>query len=181
MDDRVAKLITEAKEKMEASTNKGRNDHLISLGLVDESKTVRKYLECYSGYAQFDKERNQYYKEVPAAISVTDDEYAEICKYYPPKQEEYMEITSAENTLSVIATITLIAGIICTFICLLTMVFVDSGRFGSSTNLVFSPTGFIITLSVLFSSLITWALLRVISDISYNIRRTNYELRMRKE
>lgn len=181
MDERVAKLIEEGKQKLEASKTIERDNHLISLGLTDENKTTRKYTYNYSSTAKYDEETKRFYKEVPAAISVTDEEYAEICKYYPPKQEEYIEITSAENTLSVIATITLIAGIICTIICLFTIVFVDSGRYSYSTDLVFSAEGFIITLGVLFSSLIAWALLRVISEISYNIRRTNYELRIRKE
>jgi hypothetical protein len=165
MDERVAKLIEEGK----ASYKKRRDDHLISLGLIDENKTERKYKDRYSSTTKFDEEKNQFYEEVPAAISVTEEEYAEICKYYPPKpKKQILEKTGAERALSVIATITLIAGIICTLICLF-------------TDLVFTATGFITILGVLFSSLITWALLRVISDISYNIRRTNYELRIRKE
>ena len=105
MDERVAKLIEEGK----ASYKKRRDDHLISLGLIDENKTERKYKDRYSSTTKFDEEKNQFYEEVPAAISVTEEEYAEICKYYPPKpKKQILEKTGAERALSVIATITLI-------------------------------------------------------------------------
>lgn len=169
MENKVAKLISEAKEKLEASNKKKQEEHLISLGLVDENKTELKYQKFYSEGAKYDREKSLYYKEVPTAIPLTANEYAEICKYFPLiKEEKNVEKTGAEQTLSGIATTILIIGIISTIICLSTIVFVDS-----ITGLDFSVQGFIITLGVLFSSLITWALLRVISDISLNIRKIN--------
>ena len=57
MDERVAKLIEEGK----ASYKKRRDDHLISLGLIDENKTERKYKDRYSSTTKFDEEKNQFY------------------------------------------------------------------------------------------------------------------------
>jgi len=54
MDERVAKLIEEGK----ASYKKRRDDHLISLGLIDENKTERKYKDRYSSTTKFDEEIN---------------------------------------------------------------------------------------------------------------------------
>ena len=66
---------------------------------------------------------------------------------------------SAENTLTTIAKIVLVCGIIVTVICL----------FYSFVN----PVGFIITIIVLLSSLINWSLMKVLANISITLKEIN--------
>jgi len=80
---------------------------------------------------------------------------------------------SAENTLKVIATIILIGGIIGTLICLFTIVMVQNPEYTYTKDLIFNPMGFVTTVSVLLGSLTIWASLRVLSDISMNLKELN--------
>lgn len=71
-----------------AEEKKRRDEHLVSLGLVDESKTVRgrKYSRFWSEeYEQYDGDKDMFFceKEVYAPLEVTDEEYKEILKYAP--------------------------------------------------------------------------------------------------
>ena len=68
---------------------------------------------------------------------------------------------SAEKTLKVIADIVLIGGIIGALICLFAIV-ED-----------FNPMGFATTVSVLLSTLVIWASMRVLSNISINLSDLN--------
>lgn len=80
---------------------------------------------------------------------------------------------SAENTLKTIAVVILVIGIIATLVLLVTIVWVDSGRYSYSTDIVFNPAGFATTLAVFLSTLISWASLRVLADISINLKKIN--------
>jgi len=80
---------------------------------------------------------------------------------------------SAENTLKVIATIVLIVGIIGAVICLFTIVLIQNPKYTYITELIFNPMGFVTTISILLGSLTIWASLKVLSDISINLKELN--------
>lgn len=89
MNAKVEEFINRMKEEQKEVELKQREEHLISLGLIDEEKTKYGivYLDNWDGTkdCKFDNEKNKYYKEsfVPAAIEITDEEYQEILKYAP--------------------------------------------------------------------------------------------------
>ncbi len=100
---------------------KRRDEHLVSLGLVDESKTVRmrKYSRFWSEeYEQYDGDKDMYFceKNVHAPLEVTDEEYKEILKYAPQISEKTkMKPASGfkwGNVIKVIAIISLFLGLI---------------------------------------------------------------------
>jgi hypothetical protein len=88
MSEKVDNLIEQEKDRLEALKKQMRDRHLISLGLLDEGKSERKYSNTLSGHCKWDEEKKMYYTESICALTVTDEEYLEICKYYPPSQSE---------------------------------------------------------------------------------------------
>lgn len=82
---------------------------------------------------------------------------------------------SAENTLTTIANIVLVCGIIATVICLFTVCFVEQIKPGYTylTEKAFNPAGFVTTIMVLFSSLISWSLMKVLANISITLKEIN--------
>ncbi len=65
-----------------------RNEHLISLGLIDETKTIKKrtyHPNREYGFNLYDQEKKMFYREdvFYSAIEVTDEEYEQILKYAP--------------------------------------------------------------------------------------------------
>jgi len=170
MNNKVHELIEAEKERLEISKKNLRDEHLINLGLIDESEISREYKDAYSeNYPYYDSENKKYYKQIKVALSVTDEEYEKLCRYFPYKAEEVDDFDTYENTLSTIGNITLIVGLMCTLILFFSIVFIDA-PFGESE---FNLTGFAITLSVLITTITTWAFLRVISSISINLRQLN--------
>ena len=109
MNTKVQEFIN----KMREEEKKRRNENLISLGLVDETKKtiVRQYISSYRDDAKYDKEKQLYYieKEVYEPIEVTDEEYKEIVKYSAfgeEKNQETKEVsTTWANAIKVIANI----------------------------------------------------------------------------
>ena len=85
MNTKVQEFIN----KMKIKEMEERNETLISLGLIDESRTIinrrTRGVDSYTPNSQYDKEKKQYYVETKeyAAIEVTDEEYNEILKYAP--------------------------------------------------------------------------------------------------
>ncbi len=126
MNAKVQEFINKMKEEQKAKELIKREEHLISLGLLDEEKTKRGivYLDNWDGTkdCKFDNEKNKYYKEsyVPAAIEITDEEYQEILKYAPiieEKKEVKKEFqTTWANAINITATIFLVLNIIGAFI-----------------------------------------------------------------
>jgi len=173
MNDKVDNLIKQEKERLLSLKQQMRDNHLISLGLIDESKTFRKYQNYFSESAKLDEENQKFYTESVGALDVSEEEYAEICKYFPPKfqkNEILNNPTGSEKTLNIIAIICLVCGIICTLIFLGILAFVDKyGDFGDGFNI----TGFMISLGVLLISLTIWSILRVFSQIASNVRQMN--------
>ena len=123
MNAKVQEFINKMKEEQNAIELKRREEHLISLGLVDDSKTTSGiiYLEKWDGTEEckFDYKLQKYYKEgcIKAAIEVTDEEYQEILKYAPITKEETNDVknscgTTWANAIKVIANILLAINII---------------------------------------------------------------------
>lgn len=119
MNERVQQLLDKRRKELESERMDRRNRHLIEIGLYELGDSVvwADDWDASPGW-KFDKEKGKYYKEATAqkkAISVTDEEYAEICKLFPENQvrTEDVEIDkSAEKTLRTIANVLLIVGII---------------------------------------------------------------------
>lgn len=88
MKQQIENLIGKEKERINASEKEKRDKHLISLGLTDEGKKIRQYIDYYSGNSKYDEEKKQYYIEISGALDVTDEEYLEICKYFPTVDEK---------------------------------------------------------------------------------------------
>lgn len=82
MNEEAQSLI----EKKQEEIREVRNKHLISLGLIDESKNKRIETKIRSYNTTYDPLKNIHYfiEEVP--IKLTDEEYSELCKYYPPRE-----------------------------------------------------------------------------------------------
>lgn len=87
MNQKVENLINQEKDRLEKYRNQMRNNHLKSLGLF-EDKMERVYLDYNDGSAKIDEETKKYYIENPIVLEVTDEEYNEICKYFPPVEKE---------------------------------------------------------------------------------------------
>jgi len=104
MNEKVKNLITQRKALLNASQKQIRDNHLISLGLVDESKPEREYVDShYTGnIGKYDSETNRCYIEKHPALEVSDAEYEEICKYFPPTQKA-KGISVMGTTLKIIA------------------------------------------------------------------------------
>lgn len=76
----------------------------------------------------------------------------------------------AENTLNTIAYLVLICGILCGILLLFTICFIDNPNPYSDEKKIFNPEGFGTTVGVFFTSLATWALFRVIVNISKSLK-----------
>jgi len=171
-NEKVENLIKQEKERQDTSQKQMREDHLISLGLIDENKTERKYLnnpyDADDASRKYDPDKGKYYAERRAALDVTDEEYEEICKYFPttPTKKEILKTaTFAETTLNIIAIIVLVCGIIGTLICLFT---ITTNSYGD-----FNVIGFITSIGILLTSLTTWAVLRIFCEVAVNVRQIN--------
>lgn len=121
MNVKVQEFINKKKSELQEKEIKQRNEHLISLGLVDESKSVEGvvYFDVWDGSkdVKWDEEKQKYSKRtyIPAPIEVTDEEYDEILKYAPidKKDEVKKEVeTTWANAIKVIANILLVLNII---------------------------------------------------------------------
>lgn len=88
MIPKVKELLDKKIEEERAKELQRRNEHLISLGLVYEDKIERNYIRSYEVNAKFDSVKELYYIEKNTALEVTDEEYAEICKHFPEKENE---------------------------------------------------------------------------------------------
>ena len=171
MKEQIESLLRVEKERIIASDKQKRDNHLISIGLVDKEKTRRSYIDYWTEGAKYDTEKQKNYVESFGALDVTDEEYAEICKIFPPPKVDVKNIgikSGAETTLSVIATIVLIGGIIGALICLFTITWVKVGW-----DTVFNPMGLITAISMLLVSLTIWASLSVLSNISISLKEIN--------
>lgn len=87
----------------------------------------------------------------------------------------------AEYTLNTIAKVVLWVGIIGTIFCLFTLtttkVVDPTYKYSIHYDTIFNPGGLAISIAVLISSIITWALLRVIANISKTLKEINSKLK----
>ena len=122
MNAKVEEFINKMKEEQKLKELKQKEEHLISLGLLDESKSTikieyRDYWE--SGFDKWDEEKGKYYKEtkVLIPIDVSDEEYQEILRYAPivekkQEKEEEDKVTSWAKTIKIFADILFVLNII---------------------------------------------------------------------
>ena len=83
MNPKVQDFLDKKKAEEREKELERRNEHLISLGLIDENKIGKKYGSAFEDNARKEKETGLFYVERYGALEVTDEEYAEICKYSP--------------------------------------------------------------------------------------------------
>ena len=86
---------------------------------------------------------------------------------------------SAENTLTTIANIILVLGLISTLICAFTICFVTALKPGYNyvTETTFNPVGFATTIAILLSSLASWSIMKVIANISLALKEMNKKIK----
>lgn len=113
MNTQLEEFINQKK----AEQKKKRDEHLISLGLVDKSKTtkVKKYIEYDIPGCMLDSS-GKIYMEVDEydPIEITDEEYEELLKYTSTQNEKKEINTTSTNTINTIAGILLALSIITT-------------------------------------------------------------------
>lgn len=83
----------------------------------------------------------------------------------------------AETTLEIIANIVLVCGIIASIICLFNIVWVQNPEYHYIDDKMFSPSGFVTTVMVLASSLISWSIMRVLANISVTLKAMNRKMK----
>lgn len=169
MDAKVKEFLETAKAKEREAFEKKRDEHLISLGLVNEGESVREYADNYNYvFNKWDEETKKYYREKLVAISVTDEEYEEIKKYSATDVVEEEELENgAEKFLAVINGISLAIGIIAAIV--LIFVALDSYRNGGYF--------FLASVVILLMSLVSWAIVKVVLNISNNLHKINSKLK----
>ena len=99
-----------------------------------------------------------------------------------PETKEEKEQTidnSAEVTLNTLAVIILVCGIFASVICFFTLCFMDVPKPGYHyiTEKAFNPGGFATTVTVLFSTLISWGVLKVLANISITLKSINSKIK----
>ena len=169
MNPKVEELISKKQEEIKSEKQKKRENHLISLGLTTDV-TQRKYLEYYTNSpdCKWDEEKQMYYIGSAVAIDVTDEEYAEICKYYPEEEIGVVknETYGAENTLNTIAGIILGIGIVATFVLIITV-------FATGMPFITILYAVILFLTILGS----WALLRCFANMSITLKEIKAKIK----
>ena len=87
----------------------------------------------------------------------------------------------AENSIIVISNLILVIGIIASLLCAFTLTYTEGIEYDDSLNIktvkVFNPSGLVVTILIFLLSLIQWAFLRVIANISLNIKEINKKLK----
>ena len=112
MKEQVENLLRVEKERIIASDKQKRENHLLSLGLIDQEKTSRIYSDYQGLDYKFDEEKKKYYTERVEALDVTDEEYIEICKYFPPSKK-VDNLNNQSNTKKILF---MFLGILCILI-----------------------------------------------------------------
>ena len=72
-----------------------------------------------------------------------------------------------ENVLFRVADILLKVGIVCAILCACTLIYVDGS---------FNPTGLVVTIFVLFLTVIFWGMLNVLANISLSLKFLNQRI-----
>ncbi len=169
MNAKAQELIDLKIAAVKAGKDEARRKHLVELGLVGSVERVYSDTYTYGTDTRYDEERKQYYVEVPQAMEMSDEEYAEICKYYPEPEGVAVaddDEFAAENTLKTIATICLVVGATAVAICL--MIVIEEELDAS----------ILIGVAVAFLAILeAWALLRCIGNISTTLKQIKAKLK----
>lgn len=96
MNQKLQEFLERASQEKKKKEQTQREEHLISLGLVDGEERVYSKVR-YGKYLLWDKEQKMYYYKRQKPIEVTDEEYELICKY-APYEESSKQKTSNSNT-----------------------------------------------------------------------------------
>lgn len=112
MNPKVQKLIDQKKDQENIKENIKRKNYLLSLGLIDtENSSYTKYYKYeWEEGCDWDEEKEQWYKPVGKLVplDVTEEEYQQLLKYYPPTEIENdttpVEDLTSETSWSVIIT-----------------------------------------------------------------------------
>lgn len=184
-------LIDELLQKAEANKNDERNKHLISLGLIDKSKSTRHMCNANAPKAVFDRSTGKCYIESVVAIDVTDDEYNEICKHFPyiPQLDNNIQTVntinavklvntdnvSKENMLDTVSKIFLVVGIISGLICLFSSNLSDLDRLGKN-YCDFNPILFATGVIAILCAIANYAICQVFIQIALTLKgKTNLD------
>lgn len=177
MNDKVQQLIEkkikeqeQAKLKSEEDRKARRDQHLVALGLHGDKQENIWTTHRVSQSQYYSAERNMFYSFGYKPLELTDEEYAELCKYYPEnggfdKKESVIENTASEKTLKTVAGIVLGLGII---FCLILVIVAFSFDMGILAFLA---------IPCLLSILSTWALYRCITNMSFTLRQIDRKLK----
>lgn len=162
MDTKVKEFLDAAKAKEREAFEKKRDEHLISLGLISE--VVREYSSHYSTrFEEWDVDKQMYYYDRKQPVKVTDEEYEEILKYSTKNEIEEIEIENgAENFLSVMNGINLAIGIMAAVVLIFVALAYRNGGYY-----------FLASVVILLTSLISWAIVKVVLNISNNLHKIN--------
>jgi len=125
MNEKVQEIINKMKEEESRLREEKKNNHLISLGLIDEEKSFKskKYIEKWDGTqnCHWDKDKQSYYieTEIITPMKVTDEEYQEILKYstFVEEKVENREInttwaTAIKTIANILFVVNILGGII---------------------------------------------------------------------
>lgn len=168
MNEQIEKWIENRKSEQRKEFEQKRDEHLVNIGLTDESKTIRKYYDYFIEGMQYDEDKGRYYKDSNGPIDVSDEEYAEICKYAPFKEFKQVQMkglnNGVEGFLNIMAYITLSVGVIAFIVLLASSI--DTIRY--YTEFSFLTFGY--GVCVLISSLVVFAVLRVFRNISLTLK-----------
>lgn len=169
MDAKLKEFLDAARLKERQAFEQERDDHLISLGLLDEDETTYIYSDSYDseqGFIFYNPELNKHYKIIPVPIKVSDEEYEEIKKLSAPTKLMEEEIDNgAELFLGIMNKISLVIGVIAAIALLIVGI-------GTSIGLGYYVLASIVTL---LASLISWALLKVLLNISNNLHKISHK------
>ena len=140
-----------------------RAQHLMDLGLCGE-KEIQWTSKQESQSQYYDTERKMFYSYKTKPIELTDEDYAELCKYYPESTDINRTPKSAKILRAVGITI-LVLGILMGLILFFTNMMIDSGKYTYSEDMVFNPMCFVYLLSAVIPSVVTWAFANAVADI----------------
>lgn len=164
MNKIVEEFIEKKKKKIQQSELEKKNEHLIRLGLIDETKSTREYQDIYGRGLKYDVEKKKYYKGENFPIETTDEEYALICKYGIETLQDQEEIVDKheEKGLKTISYILLFLSIIGSIFLLIAGANINDGSF-FFLYLVYGITA-------LLTSIIVYFFLSVIANISCSLK-----------
>ena len=144
MNPKVEEVIEKQKKRIKEQELADKEKLLIKLGLVDEKIKDFAYAGGYK------------------PMEVTDEEYAEICKYYSPNNSEY-KLLKSDNLLRIMSTIFLVLGLLSAIVLFFCNVTDYHGHF--------NPISLFYLISISLTSLITYAFGIAIADIVKNTRK----------